>query len=220
MYMSAPEPHLDQPLETTLYSLDATPPRRRQRRAERHLSLFRVGALTVGDRRELCLIKNISAGGMLIRAYSAIPAGAEVSIELKQAERVTGTARWVDGDSVGIAFDQPIDVLSLISMPAEGPRPRMPRIEVDCLATLRDGANMLRTTAVNISQGGVRVRSTAEIALGAEVILSLGGLAPEPGVVKWREGDCYGIAFNRVLSITQLVAWLQARSDRGTALPA
>jgi len=211
---------LDEPLETTLYSLDAAPPRRRRARAERHLSLFRVGALTVGERRELCLIKNISAGGMLIRAYSAISAGARVSIELKQSEPVTGTAQWVDGDSVGIAFDQTIDVVSLISMRAEGPRPRMPRMEVDCLATIRDGANVLRTTALNISQGGLRVESIAELPVGAEVIVSLGGLAPEPAVVKWREGDCYGIAFNRVLSITQLVAWLQARPDRRTALSA
>ena len=211
---------MDEPLETTLYSLDAAPPRQRRPRAERYLSLFRVGALTVGERRELCLIKNISAGGMLIRAYSAIPVSAHVSIELKQAEPVTGTVQWVDGDSVGVAFDEPIDVLSLISLRLEAPRPRMPRIQVDSLATIRDGADLLRTTAINISQGGLCVESRAELAIGVDVIVSLNGLAPEPAVVKWREGDCYGIAFNRVLSITQLVAWLQARNDRRTALSA
>jgi len=63
----------EQPVETTLYSLDATPPRRPDRRHDgRHVSLLRVGALMIGERRELCLIRNLSAGGMLIRAYSRI----------------------------------------------------------------------------------------------------------------------------------------------------
>ncbi|HUP67575.1 MAG TPA: PilZ domain-containing protein [Sphingomicrobium sp.] len=211
---------MNEPFETTLYSLDPTPPRRRQPRAQRHLSLFRVAALLIGDRRELCLIKNISAGGMLIRAYRPIPVGTELSIELKQAEPVAGTAQWVDQDSVGVAFDQPIDVLSLISRSAEGPQPRMPRIEVDCMATVREGANVVRTIALNISQGGVRVQSRADLPLGAEVVVTLAGLAPEPALVKWRDGDCYGLAFHRVLSITQLVAWLQARHARPAALSA
>lgn len=182
--------------------------------------MFRVGALTVGERRELCLIKNISAGGMLIRAYSEIRVGAKVSIELKQGEPVMGTAQWADQDLVGIAFDEPIDVVPLIAQRLEGPRPRMPRIEVDCLATVRDGASVARTTAINISQGGLRVESVAELSVGAEVIVSLTGLAPLPALVKWRDGDCYGIAFHRLLSVTQIVAWLQARHDRRIALSA
>ena len=39
------------------------------------------GSLLVDDRRELCLIRNISAGRMLIRAYSAIPGGTRVSMK-------------------------------------------------------------------------------------------------------------------------------------------
>ena len=52
-----------QPVETTLYSLSESPPPAPDRRTdERYLSLFRVGTLTIGDRRELCLIRNMSAG--------------------------------------------------------------------------------------------------------------------------------------------------------------
>ena len=116
-----------------------------------------------------------------------------------------------------MCFDEPIDVLSLISLRQEGRRPRMPRIEVDCFATIRDGATVVRGRAVNISQGGLQVRSSAKLNPGAHVIVSLTGLPPEPALVKWREGDTYGISFNRVLSITQLVAWLQARQERAGA---
>jgi hypothetical protein len=202
----------NQAVETTVYSLDEEPPKRRRPRAKRHLTLYRVGALTIGERRELCLIKNVSAGGMLIRVYSDIPPGTRLSVELKQGEPVAGTARWADKDSVGVVFDAPIDVLSLISLRQEGPRPRMPRIEVGCTATIRDGATVIRTKAVNVSQGGLQIHSSVELAVGADVIVTLTGLAPEPALVIWRDGDCYGLAFNRVLAITQLVAWLQAQS--------
>ena len=207
---------MNEPAVQTAPLIDGECPTR-QPRAKRHLTLFRVGALTIGNRRELCLIKNISSGGMLIRIYSDVAVGTRLSIELKQGESVSGRAQWVNRDSVGVCFDEPIDVLSLISLRQEGPRPRMPRIEVDCFATIRDGATVARARAVNISQGGLQVRSSAELNPGVEVIVSLTELAPEPALVKWREGDLYGISFNRVLSITQLVAWLQARQQRAGA---
>jgi hypothetical protein len=110
-----------------------------------------------------------------------------------------------------VLFDAPIDVLSLIAVREEGPRPRMPRIEVGCAAIVRDGATVARVRAINVSQGGLQVHSSVDLPIGADVVVTLNGLAPEQAVVKWREGDCYGLAFNRVLAITQLVAWLQAQ---------
>ena len=202
----------EQPVETTLYSLDDRAPERPQRRSsERYLSLFRVGSLLVRERRELCLIKNVSAGGMLIRAYSRIEPGDRVSIELKQGEQVIGTARWTEGDCVGVTFDQPVDVVELISTSSDGPRPRMPRIEVQCTASVREGAIVHRTTAEDISQGGMKIRCATGLTLGAEVIVSLPGLPPIAGRVRWSTGDSYGISFNRVLALGQLVEWVQER---------
>ena len=205
----------DPALENTMEPFGA---RQRSPRAERHVTLFRVGALTIGGRRELCLIKNVSTGGMLIRVYSDVAVGTKVSIELKHGESVGGQAQWVDRESVGVRFDSPIDVGSLLSLRQEGPRPRMPRIEIDCFATIRDGATVIRSKAVNISQGGLQVRSSGELSVRADVMVSLSGLPPEPAMVKWRDGENYGISLNRVLSITQLVAWLQARQAGASAV--
>ena len=77
----------EQPVETTLYSLSDNAPEPVERRdSERHLTLFRVGSVTIGERRELCLIKNISAGGMMVRAYCALEPDTRVSVELKRGE--------------------------------------------------------------------------------------------------------------------------------------
>jgi len=205
----------EQPVETTVYSLgDAAPAAPERRTGERHLSLLRVGSLKIGDRRELCLIKNISAGGMLIRAYCPVPEGSAVSVELKQGEPVSGTARWVSDGFVGVEFEEAIDVLDLLSLSAEGPRPRMPRVEVNCTGSIREGAITHRCRAVNISQGGIKVESRGSIAAGAEVTISLFGLQPCSGTVRWCEDNCYGITFNRLLPLPALVSWLQDERAR------
>lgn len=209
----------EQPVETTLYSLATLPPGMPERRHdERHMSLLRVGSLVIADRRELCLIRNISAGGMLIRVYSAITAGTRVSIELKQGEPVHGTTLWAQDELVGVSFDAPIDVLSLITTPANAPRPRMPRLEIHCTAWVRDDAVVHRTRVVNISQGGVRVEAPNGLPVGAQVTVTLPGLSPEQGVVRWNDGEACGITFNRVLALSQLVAWVGDQQERKRAV--
>lgn len=205
----------ERPVETTLYSLSSALPLPNGRRdGERHLTLFRVGSMIIGDRRELCLIKNISAGGMLIRAYCAISQGSRISVELKCGEPVSGTVRWIEGDNVGIGFDTPIDVVELLTNSMEGPRPRMPRVEVGCLATLRQGAHVHRVQARDVSQGGVKLAASAALLIGGEAVVSLPGLEPQAGVVRWQDGECYGITFNRILPLANLVGWIQNQRQR------
>ena len=207
----------EQPVDTTLYSLSPSPPEPNRRSDDRHLSLLRVGSMMIGERRELCLIKNISAGGMMIKAYCPIDPGTRISIELKHGEAVSGTALWTEGDSVGIRFDQPVDVLALLTWSSDGPRPRMPRVEVDCVAWVREGAVVHRTRAVNVSQGGIKVEAVQPLTVGADVIVSLDGLEPAPAMVRWNDDGCYGITFNRVLPLAGLVAWLRDQRDRKRA---
>jgi hypothetical protein len=203
---------LNEPVDTTLYSLTDAPPAPPDRRDdERFVKLLRVGTLIIEGRRELCLIRNLSAGGMMIRAYSAIPTGTPLTVELKHGESVSGHVQWTKDALTGIAFESPIDVLSLIAPASDGPRPRMPRIALDCTAWVREGAHMRRTKAVNISQGGLCVDSMSELSIGAEVIVSLPELAPISATVRWRHGESYGIGFNHLLALSDLVGWLQAR---------
>lgn len=205
----------EQPVETTLYSLASIPPSAPERRGgERNMSLLRVGSLHVDGRQELCLIRSISVGGMVIRAYSKIDRGSHLSIELKQGERVEGIALWTERELVGVGFDSPVDVLSLISTSDGSPRPRMPRLEVHCTALVRDGATVHRTRALNISQGGLRVEGGNTLQAGAQVTVTLPGLAPEAGVVRWHDDQCCGITFNRVLALSQLVGWLGEQQQR------
>jgi hypothetical protein len=209
-----------QQADTTLYSLsDATPgPPDERRHGDRLTTLYRVGSLVTAGSRELCLIRNISAGGMMVRAFCPIPEGARLSVELKCGQSISGTVSWVRDIHVGIRFDNAIDVIDILSTSAEGPRPRLPRIEVDSLITLREGASTYRLRTCDISQGGMKVQCATPLVVGSDVVTTLAGIDPQPGVVRWAGDDQMGIEFNRLLALPTLVGWLreQRTQDRPT----
>ena len=202
-------------VDTTAYSLSSKAPAPSDRRdGERHLTLFRVGAMTVDGRRELCLIKNISEGGMMIRPYCDLTEGTRLTIELKSGFSVKCTVTWLSKGSVGVEFATPVDVVEILSTAQEGPRPRMPRIEVDCFATVRDGSLVHRMRVHDVSQGGVKLESSLILDHGADLVVSLPGLEPKSAAVRWNEGGYLGVTFNRLLPLTELVDWLRATREQ------
>ena len=209
----------EMPVETTIYSLSDQAPRPDDRReGERHITLFRVGTMVVDRRRELCLIKNISAGGAKLRLYAGnIGIGQRLTVELKCGHPLTGQVTWVREANIGLAFDAPIDVIAMLSQSEDGPRPRMPRIETSSFCTLREGATIVRAKACDISQGGVKVETGASFAPNAEVVVSLPGLPPQPGVVRWTSEGCAGITFNRLLPLPSLIEWLKRQRGEKNA---
>lgn len=185
-------------------------------REERHVSMYRVGALTVAGRRELCVVRNISSGGLMLNPYSSIECGARIAVEFKQGESVEGVVAWSNGNNVGVRFDEPIEVSAILSTAANGLRPRMPRINIESRISVRMGDTVHQLLAIDISQGGVCVESSVHLPLGIDVLVRIEGLPAEPAVVRWRNGDCYGLGFNRLLSVTSLAAWLQEHRKSGT----
>ena len=189
------------------------PPERRS--SERHIKILRVGTVIVDGRRELCLIRNISAGGVLAHVYSQLMPGQHVSIELKTSQPVTGRVVWTRGGNAGIQFDAAVDVAELLAAPqgAEtGWRPRTPRVEIDRMATLRAGARTWWVRACDISQSGVKIETEVEetLAAGEEVVITLEGFRPLPGVVRWSKDDSCGISFNQLIPFGELIAWLKS----------
>lgn len=203
----------NRPTEETAFSFSRQVPQPPERRRnERHLTILRVGTLICEDQRELCLIRNISAGGLMAHVYSALDAGRRVTVELKTNQQIQGLVVWTDGANAGIEFDAPIDVAELLANPPvleNGWRARMPRVEIDRLATLRAGARTYWVQARDISQGGAKVETERPLDEGAEVVLTLDGFRPVEGVVRWQnDGQC-GIRFNQVIPFGELIGWLK-----------
>ncbi len=152
-----------------------------------------------------------------IRSYSELAPGTQLSVELKQGQHIAGNVSWIDGNSAGIAFNNRVDVVELLSISGESPRPRMPRVEIRCMTTVRIGAQIYGMIARDISQGGMKVECESALTIGSDVVVTLPGTAPMSGVLRWGSGGCYGIGFNRLLALSELVDWLK---DRRQQIPA
>ena len=200
-------------VEETTFSLSReAPPPPDRRRQQRHITILRVGTIIFGGRRELCLIRNISTGGLMAHVYSQLQPGENIEVELKTNQRISGRVTWTNGSNAGIAFNEPVRVEDLLAANSEmqkGWRPRLPRVEVDRLGTLRLGSHVYAFNTRDISQGGVKVEIDEPVEVGAEVMISLEKFRPMPGLVRWsHDGQC-GISFHQVIPLQELIAWLR-----------
>ena len=179
----------------------------------RRLTTLRVGTITIDGRRELCLIRNVSEGGFRAHVYSPVAIGDHVSVELKTDQQTRGTVTWVEDGSIGVKFDEQIDVESLLAghLSLEGGRrPRMPRMEVDRLGELRIGSRLYPINTCDMSQGGVRIEIDHPLEVGERVVLTLEKLRPVEGTVRWYSEGTGGIAFNQVIPFHELMRWLRS----------
>ena len=202
----------NQILETSFSLSDQVPPPLERREGERYVTILRVGVLVIDGRRELCLVRNISAGGLMAHVYSPVQPGQRVVVELKSNQQIEGKVEWVRDADAGIAFDSKVDVTQLLANPAvldNGWRPRLPRVEIDRLATLRVGARTYWVHTSDVSQGGVKIDTDQPLDVGTEVVITLENLRPLAGTVRWQKGRACGIAFNNLLPFEELIAWLK-----------
>jgi hypothetical protein len=207
--------------EETVFSFSKQAPQPPERRRDsRHLTILRVGALIGAQGRELCLIRNISAGGLMAHVYSSHTDGERVSIELKGNQQTPGKVIWISDSNIGIAFDEPIDVAEILSNQAvleNGWQPRLPRIEVDRLATLRCGARLYGVNTRDISQGGVKLECDQPLEAGRDVVLTMEHFRPLLATVRWCANGLAGLSFNQLIPFPELMAWLKAEENGGSA---
>ena len=183
-----------------------------RRADQRHLSVFRVGKLITPAGQELCLVRNISSGGLMAHIYSPHEAGEHVAIELKAGSTVSGNIVWSRDKKIGVQFDDKVEVAEVLA-----PQPnedeanhiaRAPRLDVKRRGRLRVGAHYQLIEIQDISQGGTKFAPAGDTKTGDEVVLLLDGLPPLSGIIRWRHGEAAGITFKMSIPFEQLAQWI------------
>jgi len=198
--------------ETSISLATEAPPPPDRRQQQRHLTILRVASLIVDGTRELCLVRNISAGGVMAHVYRHLDVGTRVSIEIKNDDPIPGKVIWESDSNVGVAFDEKIDVPDLLAtskLLSDGRLARRPRVEIKRLAQIRCGAEVYFVDALDISQGGVKVAMEQNLPNDADVVVTLDGFRALPGIVRWSGGGHCGISFIQVIPIAELCEWLR-----------
>ena len=132
----------DAAFESTTVSLSTSVPRPVERRDDERVSaMLRMGKLidSAGN-QQLIKVKNMSAGGLMGIVTRAPAIDEHVHIELS-SQKIPATVVWTRDDLVGFKFDQNVDIGELLAgrKPRLGFRPRPPRLDIACKASVRVG---------------------------------------------------------------------------------
>jgi len=194
--------------ELTNEPLAGVPPADR-RNQERHVTVLRVAKLSTPRSEEFCLVRNISAGGMMAHIYSELEIGDTVHAEISSGQPISGKILWRREGVAGIGFDESVDPSSILSGVDRPPTPqRAPRVGIEVRARIRVGAQYRSVTVCNISQGGASISPPEPGELGEKLILMANGLPPIAGVVRWQDQENAGIKFDVPLSFDVLAKWV------------
>jgi len=206
----------DAAFESTTVSLSTAVPRPAERRTDERLSaMLRVGKLTEANGSEqLIKVKNLSAGGVMAIVSRAPTVGEAIHVELS-SQRIPGTVVWTRDGMAGFKFDQNVDLGELLAgrKPRHGFRPRPPRLEIPCKASVRVGKTYYTVDVHDISLGGIKVVPIEEYCVGKKVLVVVESLRPIKGEVRWYSDRRAGIVFDQPLNFDELSEWVGKRLE-------
>lgn len=203
-------------MQTALTSQPMVPADSADRRTgARHLSIFRVARLVHDGRDQLCVIRNISPGGVMIEVNNVPPVGAKVRVELRTDKALDATIRWTRDREAGLAFIDLVDVHALLK--EERPSilrkpPRGPRFDRAGTAQILGGEEPIEGVITNVSMNGVALRTSAVLAKGEPVVVKIDGLGPARAHVRWCANGEIGLRLEVPLSYRALADWLDDRA--------
>lgn len=187
-------------------------------RAARVTTILLMGKMVSRHGESLCRIRNLSSGGLMAEVHVPLVEDDAVQIELKAGDRLSGRVRWTREGRMGIAFDAPVEVGTLLAKAtvrtAEQGLVRAPRFTVDCPVELRVDGRRHAGRLVNVSQGGARLETELETEQDQLLTLAIPGLPERRGGVRWIGDGALGLFFVEPLAFDELGLWL-AEHHRG-----
>jgi hypothetical protein len=172
--------------------------------------------LALPDGARDCFVHRITSRGASLTVSGPVSHGDRATIELPFGLAAQG---WIDGQdpaALAFRFDAPLDVVGalarcLAALPAE--RRQMPRIELRQRVCMRHSGQADFAWTRNLSPSGIGIETRAALAIGETVELTLDGLRPIVGEVRWAERGQAGIAFAEALGWQLLMPWLRKVAD-------
>jgi hypothetical protein len=197
--------------ESTMFSLSTAVPRPAERRSdERVHPTLCIVKLIQGDREQLLRVRNLSAGGLMAEIGQDVAVGDAVEVEFS-SQKVPASVIWRREGTVGIKFNDNIDLGELLAgrKPRHGFRPRPPRLQVQCKASVRVGKTYYNCDIHDISLGGMKIEPIEEYCL----VVVVESLRPIKGEVRWFSERRAGIVFDKPLTFEELAEWVGKRLE-------
>ena len=205
----------DAAFDSTTFSLSTAVPRPSERRDDDRLpATLCIVKLISNSGEQLMRARNVSAGGMMCEIGQPVTVGDHVELEFS-SQKIPATVIWTRNGSAGFKFDDNLDLGELLAgrKPRRGFRPRPPRLQVQCKASLRVGKTYYNCDVHDISLDGMKVEPIEEYCLGKQVVVVVESLRPIKGEVRWFSDRKAGIVFDKPLKFEELAEWVGKRLE-------
>ncbi|HEY8591407.1 MAG TPA: PilZ domain-containing protein [Sphingomicrobium sp.] len=211
-----PVSQTDAAFESTTVSLSTNVPRPVERRDDDRVpAMLRVGKMIdASGHQQLIKVKNMSAGGIMAIVSRLPNVGDPVDIEVS-GQKIPSSVVWTRDDLVGVKFDQSVDLGELLAGRKQrlGFRPRPPRLQIACKASVKVGKIYYTVDVHDISLGGMKVEPIEEYCVGKKVVVVIESLRPVKGEVRWFSDRVAGIVFDKPLEFDELAEWVGKRLE-------
>jgi hypothetical protein len=190
-----------------------------QRSAKRFALVLRAAKLIAPSGEYLCVLRDVSAGGVRVRMFHELPPGEQFQLEVGSGATYTIAPVWERSGYIGFRFAAGrIDANELIREASPFPkRPIRLRLERPAMLTL--GTEHRAVAVGDISQSGAQIEVLPRLAVGERVRLAVPGLPARTARVVWRRRRAHGLAFEQAWRLDELAALIGALQLEHEAAP-
>ncbi|MBX7481751.1 PilZ domain-containing protein [Qipengyuania qiaonensis] len=173
-----------------------------QRGAPRFTSLIRAAKLVCGQGEFVCVIRDVSATGVSLRTFHALPTDKAIALELQNGETYELEMVRSEGFDASYRFAAPISVDRLIYEDWSFPK-RALRLNVMLPLTVSTLSGRSEAFTLNISQQGSRIECDQVFAIDQRVTIGCEHLPDIRCKVRWRRDANYGLVFEDTFSLRE-----------------
>lgn len=207
--------------ERTIISSSQDVPQPPQRELdERRKTVLQVGRIITDEQQSLCLLRVIGAAGVMAHVTTPLSAGQPVAVGFRSSHCILGQVSWVRDQLVGIEFERPVDLETMLVMQrrAIGGQflPESVRLDVYGTAAIELEGPPIVTELFDISLAGAKIANMPELPTGTHVTVVIEGLPHRSGSVRWKRDGRSGIAFHLAMPFDMLSAWALRQRPRTT----
>lgn len=181
----------------------------------RLLTVMRVAKLVAGQYEELCVVRAIGPGGVLMESHMPLEQQQRVWIELNDDTPYWGTVLWQKDGIAGIGFDEihdPRELLQRAPGALDRRKASAPRLRVEAKGRVQIKGEVHEVWVHSLSPAGAGItfhpEYDDELEPGEDIVFTTAAMEPVQASIRWYHAGRAGVEFSIHLSLEDFTGWL------------
>lgn len=191
---------------------DAAADHSNRRAGPRHQLLYRVARLVDDELEMLCILRDISPGGLCAQIFGEAELPERLEIALADDRHYRIDKAWQAGERCGFRFGDPVDVGDFLAAVQLYPSKRGLRLRTDQPVTVTDDAGRMPAGLLDISVQGAKLAFADRLPSPGRLLeIEIPELGTKQAEIRWMTSAHAGVKFREEISFNRLAEWSAAR---------